>query len=316
MLVRCGFIGLGQMGGRMARHLQRAGHELVVYDPVLSSSAAVLSSSHDKKTAVAASPAEVVTQLANTGDGTGVVFTMLPDPAAVQRVYLTPDVGLLTCGAAGPALSFVDCSTIDPATAQRVSAAAAAIGSAFADAPVGGAGPGAEAGSLTFMVGCDGGPAALVKADGPFDAMGSRVVHCGGAGSGQAAKLCNNMVLATTMVSVSEGMLLGQRLGLEAATLAEIFNTSSAHCWASHVYNPCPGVVEGAPSSRDFEGGWPTAGMQKDMRLALQAARAVDSATPLAGAALGLYDASAEAGYRNKDFSSIYAFLGRVTRDE
>ena len=302
--MQVGFVGLGAMGGRMARNLLKAGHRLVVHDPLPTSVAAVAGSAGKACMAVA-TPADVVKQLASN-DG-GVIFTMLPDPPTVQRVYCAEQTGMLNH--ASPNITFVDCSTIGPATAQHVSKVAADMGSVFADAPVGGAVPGAENGTLTFMVGCDQGADALAPAGPAFDAMGSNVVHCGRAGSGQAAKLCNNMVLATTMVAVSEGMLLGQKLGLDPNLLASIFNNASARCWALDTYNPCPGVVASAPSSRGYKEGWPTSGMQKDMSLALEAAREASSATPLSAIALDLYSTSAAAGWQSKDFSSIYQFL-------
>ena len=174
--------------------------------------------------------------------------------------------------------------------------------------------PGAEAGTLTFMIGCDAGPEALSHIEGPFDAMGSRVVHCGPIGSGQAAKLCNNMVLATTMVALSEGLVLGKSLGLDLGVLTHIFNTSSARCWASEVYNPVPDIVPSAPSSRNYEDGWPTSGMQKDMTLALEEAAQVKSPVELSATALKLYDESAETGRRGQDFSSVYDFLDTRVR--
>jgi 3-hydroxyisobutyrate dehydrogenase len=215
----------------MARHLLQSGHELVVHD-CMPQAVATLSegavSRGDKAVISVSSPAEVVEQLA--GDRSA-IFTMLPTAEHVRKVFLESGSGLLpsaSLASSGGDLTFVDCSTIDPGTARHISSQAAAIGSIFADAPVGGAVPGAEAGTLTFMVGCEGGPNELAHLGDAFGAMGSRVVHCGKVGSGQAAKLCNNMVLASTMASVAEAMLLGQKMGIDPRVLSEeIFNTSS-----------------------------------------------------------------------------------------
>jgi 3-hydroxyisobutyrate dehydrogenase len=201
----------------------------------------------------------------------------------------------------------VDSSTIDPGTANTVAKAAAAGGNIFADAPVSGGVLGAENATLTFMVGCDASMLERVKA--PLDLMGKNVVHCGEVGSGQAAKLCNNLVLAVSMAGVAEGMLLGERLGVDKNILAGIFNTSTARCWSSDTYNPCPGVMEGVPASRDFEGGFATALMLKDLGLALQAAGDASAPTPTLKHVTELFEASAEAGFRNKDFGAIYAHL-------
>ena len=305
----CGFVGLGQMGGRMVKNLLQAGHEVIIHD-VLPEAMALYSN----EATVADSPRELMRLLAKRSEGeNAVVFTMLPDPATVEDVYCSEE-GLLDSPFVGSNMTFIDCSTIDLATAKRVGAATKTKQSLFADAPVGGAVPGAEAGTLTFMIGCDAGPTALSHIEGPFNAMGSRVVHCGPTGSGQAAKLCNNMVLATTMVALSEGLVLGKSLGLDSGVLTHIFNTSSARCWASEVYNPVPDIVPSAPSSRNYEDGWPTSGMQKDMTLALEEAAQVKSPVELSATALKLYDESAETGRRGQDFSSVYDFLDTRVR--
>ena len=293
----------------MVKNLLRAGYDLVIHDALPQAT-----SQYSDTATVAESPCNLMHHLAERSQGEhSVVFTMLPDPKTVEHIYCSAG-GLLQ--SAGPNVTFVDCSTIDLGTAKRVGAAAEAKQSLFADAPVGGAVPGAETGTLTFMVGCDAGPKALSHIKGPFEAMGSRVVHCGRIGSGQAAKLCNNMVLATTMVALSEGLVLGKNLGLDLDVLTHIFNTSSARCWASEVYNPVPNIVPSAPSSRDYAGGWPTSGMQKDMTLALGEAAQVQSPVELSAAALKVYEKSSEMGRRDLDFSSVYEFLETQSHHE
>ena len=246
----------------MAQNLLKAGHRLVVYD-AMPQAVKLLDASSDVL-AVAQSPADLVAQLSSSGSGcddSGAmhVVSMLPNSEHVQNVHMGAN-GLLVAPEAIQGLALVDCSTIDPAVAREVGNAAATVGT-FVDAPVSGGVVGAENASLTFMVGGD--DAGVERSRPLLALMGKSIVHCGPVGSGQAAKLCNNLVLAVSMAGVAEGMLLGQRLGVDKQTLASIFNTSSARCWSSDTYNPCPGVMEGVPAAREFEGGFATSLMLK-----------------------------------------------------
>jgi len=305
-----GFVGLGQMGSRMATNLLRKGHRLVVYD-ALPEAAARLSASSDA-IEQALSPADLMARLASSGAGGSpqgegrFVISMLPNSEHVRSVYTGPE-GLLQAPSQ-PELTFIDCSTIDPATSRAVGAAAKAQHAAFVDAPVSGGVGGAEAATLTFMLGAD--SAEVARRCTPIlEMMGKAVVHCGPLGNGQAAKLCNNLVLAISMAGVAEGMLLGQRLGVDKQVLASIFNTSSARCWSSDTYNPCPGVMDNVPATRDFEGGFATALMVKDLKLALAAAAASKSPLPTGEHAHEIFSSVANHGMASKDFSSVYRWL-------
>jgi 3-hydroxyisobutyrate dehydrogenase len=250
-----------------------------------------------------ASPASSASSAAAGAD---VVITMLPSSPHVSAVYAGAG-GVIATARAGALL--VDCSTIDPNVSKSLAATAAARGLPLVDAPVSGGVGGAEAGTLTFMVGA---PAASA-----FDAvspilrdMGKSVVHTGGPGTGQVAKLCNNLVLGVSMAAVSEAMNLGVRAGADPAVLAAIINTSSGRCWSSDTYNPVPGVMPGVPASRGYTGGFGAALMAKDLGLAADAARAAGAPLPTASAALATYALMcAQDGWATKDFSSIYAFL-------
>ncbi len=201
----------------------------------------------------------------------------------------------------------IDSSTIDGETAREVGAAAAAAGRPMIDAPVSGGTAGAEAGSLTFMVG---GPADAFAAARPIlEAMGKTIVHAGGPGSGQAAKICNNMILGISMVAVCEGFALAEKLGLDWQKLFDIASNSSGSCWSMTKYCPAPGPVPSAPSNRDYQAGFTTEMMLKDLKLAQQAAQAAGAATPLGAEAAALYQLLANAGMGAKDFSVMFRFL-------
>ena len=283
-----GFIGLGNMGSHMARSLLRAGRRVVVNDVCQTA----MRKLEEEGATAAASPSALAAAV-----GAGTLITMLPSCAAVREVY--------TEALAAPGFAAelcIDCSTVEPGTATTVASwAAAQAGAAFVDAPVSGGVGGAEQATLTFMVGAQE-EATVRRAEPLLLQMGRSVVHCGEVGSGQAVKLCNNLVLATTMLAVSEGMLLGSKLGVDPNTLAQVFNASTARSWSSEVYNPCPGVMEGVPASRDYEGGFSHELMLKDLSLALRAAAQAGAPAPSGEHAMRLYSMSAASGLAGKDF--------------
>lgn len=283
------FIGLGNMGAPMAHNLLKAGHTLTVFD--LSADAVAT------LRAAGAGAADSARQAAAEAD---CVITMLPAAAHVRAAYLGDD-GVLA--SVPPGVPLVDCSTIDPATARDLSAAAVARGNPFADAPVSGGTGGAQAGTLTFMVGAD---AALFERLKPvLSGMGRNVVHCGDTGTGQVAKLCNNLILGISMIGVAEAMALGTRLGIDANVLAGIVNTSTGRCWASETCNPYPGVVATAPASRGYTGGFGADLMLKDLGLANDAARSVRQPLFLGGLAHQVYQSVSQAGDGRLDFSAV-----------
>lgn len=283
------FIGLGNMGAPMARNLLKAGHSLNLFDlnqSILAELAAL--GGH-----ISTSPREAA-------QGTELVITMLPAAAHVRSVWLGEDGVLAGIGAGVPA---VDCSTIDPQTARDVAAAAAKQGVQMADAPVSGGTGGAQAGTLTFMVGA---PQALFDTLHPvLEQMGRNIVHCGDVGTGQVAKICNNLLLGISMVGVSEAMALGAALGIDSEVLAGVINSSTGRCWSSEVYNPWPGVVETAPASRGYTGGFGAELMLKDLGLATEAARQAHQPVVMGAVAQQLYQAMSLRGEGGKDFSAI-----------
>jgi 3-hydroxyisobutyrate dehydrogenase len=290
-----GFIGLGNMGAPMAANLLQAGHRVTGYD-VVASARAVLG---QKGGHAAAS----VPEAAGAGD---IVITMLPAGPQVRQVYLGPD-GVIARARRDALL--IDCSTIDVETARAVAASAAEAGLQMLDAPVSGGVIGAEAGSLTFMVG--GEPAAFARAEPILQAMGKTIVHAGPAGNGQTAKIGNNVILGASMIAVCEGFALAEKLGLPVQTLFDICSKSTSQCWAMTGYCPVPGPVPAAPSNRDYAPGFTAANMLKDLRLAQQAAGATAAATPLGAAAANLYQLFVDSGAGGLDFSAIMRFLRR-----
>ncbi|MCH4874684.1 3-hydroxyisobutyrate dehydrogenase [Pseudomonas sp. TMW22091] len=283
------FIGLGNMGAPMARNLLKAGHSLNLFDlnkDILAELAAL--GGH-----ISQSPCEAA-------QGTELVITMLPAAAHVRSVWLGEDGVLAGIGEGVPA---VDCSTIDPQTARDVAAAAARQGVQMADAPVSGGTGGAQAGTLTFMVGAS---QALFDTLHPVLAhMGRNIVHCGDVGTGQVAKICNNLLLGISMVGVSEAMALGAALGIDSEVLAGVINSSTGRCWSSEVYNPWPGIVETAPASRGYTGGFGAELMLKDLGLATEAARQAHQPVVMGAVAQQLYQAMSLRGEGGKDFSAI-----------
>ena len=283
------FIGLGNMGAPMARNLLKAGHSLNLFDL-----------NKDILAELAALGGHISTSPREAAQGTEMVITMLPAAAHVRSVWLGEDGVLAGIAKGVPA---VDCSTIDPQTARDVAAAAAKHGVQMADAPVSGGTGGAQAGTLTFMVGA---AQALFDTLHPVLAqMGRNIVHCGDVGTGQVAKICNNLLLGISMVGVSEAMALGAALGIDSEVLAGVINSSTGRCWSSEVYNPWPGIVETAPASRGYTGGFGAELMLKDLGLATEAARQAHQPVVMGAVAQQLYQAMSLRGDGGKDFSAI-----------
>ncbi|MBA1263386.1 3-hydroxyisobutyrate dehydrogenase [Stutzerimonas stutzeri] len=285
-----GFLGLGNMGGPMARNLLKAGHRLSVFDPSTTALAGLMEAGAQ----AAASP------IAIAQAGVEVIISMLPAAAHVRQVYLGDD-GLL--GHVPASVLLIDCSTIDPMTAREVAATAASQGNPMLDAPVSGGTVGAAAGTLTFMVG--GNEADFQKAEPILATMGKNIVHCGDSGNGQVAKVANNLLLGISMIGVAEAMSLGVALGMDAKVLAGVINASSGRCWSSEIYNPFPGVVENSPASRGYSGGFGSDLMLKDLGLASEAARQVRQPVILGALAQQLYQAFSLEGDGALDFSAI-----------
>jgi 3-hydroxyisobutyrate dehydrogenase len=291
--MKIAFIGLGHMGGPMARNLLKAGHSLIVFD--------VVRRNVDALTAVGAAAAASAKLAAVGAD---LVITMLPSSPHVKSVYLGED-GVLAGVAGG--IPLIDSSTIDPHTARDVAAAAADRGNPMADAPVSGGTGGAENASLTFMVGA---APALFELIRPILAhMGKNIVHCGDSGTGQVAKICNNLLLGISMIGASEAMNLGASLGIDPKVLAGIINTSSGRCWSSDTYNPYPGVMDNVPAARGYTGGFGTDLMLKDLGLAADAARQAKQPVPMGAMAQQLYQLWSSRGAGGQDFSSIINLL-------
>ena len=290
---RVGFIGLGHMGLPMAINLVRAGHEVRGFD--LAASAVVT---------FARAGGLAARNIAAAVGEAEIVLTMLPEGRQVRSVCM--DQGGVFASAA-PGTLLVDCSTIDVETARTNAAAAAARGFAMLDAPVSGGVAGAEAATLTFMVG--GKPEAFQRAEPLLAGMGSTVIHAGSAGNGQVAKICNNMMLGIQMISVCEAMALGRRLGLDPAKLFEISARSSGQCWSLTSYCPVPGPVPASPANRDYQPGFTTAMMRKDLKLAQAAAQSVAAVTPLGSQAYQLYNLFTYGGNEGLDFSAIIKMM-------
>lgn len=309
---RIGFIGLGAMGLPMARNLLKAGQGLVVQDPSPSGPAALASEYPDQVQVAPTeqSPAELVRAHAPLQ----AVITMLPSEPVVSDVYAGPK-GIFSADAAPQGLVCLDASTIGPALARNLHDQGKQRGIAFVDAPVSGGVGGATAGTLTFMLGLDATQQAglMQQAEAVLGPLGQRFVACGGPGLGQAAKICNNMLLGISMAGLCEVLLLGQKLGLEAGLLSSIINTSSGHCWSSERYNPVPGIMPGVPATKGYEGGFATRHMAKDLTLALRAAQETPGgANVLNMGALvqALYDSLAQSPqFAAKDFSVYYKYL-------
>lgn len=284
------FIGLGNMGNPMAANLVKAGHEVRGYDLAPEN----LKIAGENGVTVMADAATAV-------KGADIVITMLPAGEHVLSVY-----GDLVEKSAPGAL-FVDSSTIDVSSARKAHAIAAKAGMLSVDAPVSGGVGGAQAGSLTFMVG--GAGEAFAKAEPVFQPMAGRVVHCGDAGNGQAAKICNNMILGISMIGVGEAFVLAEKLGLPHQALFDVASTSSGQCWSVNAYCPVPGPVPASPANNDYKPGFAAALMSKDLKLAQEAARSAGAITPMGAQAAQLYALFEALGHGGTDFSGIINFL-------
>ncbi len=291
--MRIGFIGLGNMGGPMAANLVKAGHAVTGFDVAAAAIEALTNAGGSAGTSAGSAVADAE-----------VVITMLPAGNHVRDVYSGPE-GILA--AAKPGALLIDSSTIDVETARSVTKLAAERGFDMLDAPVSGGVGGAAAGTLTFMVG--GSETAFQRGLPVLQAMGKTIVHAGGAGSGQAAKICNNMILGISMIAVCEGFGLAKRLGLDWQKLFDISSKSSGQCWSMTSYCPAPGLVPSAPANRDYQAGFTADMMLKDLKLAQEAAQAAGAATPLGAEAAALYQLVANAGMGAKDFSVMFRFL-------
>ncbi len=284
------FIGLGNMGGPMAANLVKAGHVVKGFDL----SAEIL------KTAAASGVSPAVS-IKDATAGADTVVTMLPKGAHVLSVWGE----LVSAIKAGTLL--IDCSTIDVESARKAHELAAGADCLSLDAPVSGGTGGASAGTLTFMAG--GSDEAFARAKPVLEAMGKKIVHCGGNGAGQAAKICNNMILGISMIGVCEAFALGEKLGLSHQALFDVASTSSGQCWSINTYCPVPGPVPTSPANNDYKPGFAAALMLKDLKLAQEAALAAGAATPLGAEAAQLFDLFDKQGHGGRDFSAIIEML-------
>ena len=289
--MRIAFIGLGNMGGGMAANLVKAGHEVAAFD--LAEPA--IERARGNGCEIATSASEAVA-------GVEAVVTMLPAGKHVAQVY-RDDV----FGKAPASAILIDCSTIDVATARSVEQEATAAGYTMVDAPVSGGIAAADAGTLTFMVG--GSEDGFKKAQAILEKMGKAVIHAGGAGSGQAAKICNNMLLGATMAATCEAFALAEKLGLDLQTFYDISSKASGQSWSMTSYCPVPGVGPETPADRNYEGGFAAALMLKDLRLAMDAAKEAGAYTPMGGEAEDLYQRFVERGGGTKDFSALIKMI-------
>jgi 3-hydroxyisobutyrate dehydrogenase len=292
-VARIGFIGLGNMGLPMAQNLLKAGHQVEGVD--------VNAAAVEKLKAAGGAPVEFAKVAAARAD---VVITMLPAGQQVREVYLGPN-GIVENANEGTLL--IDCSTIDVETARAVATEAEKKGLLMLDAPVSGGVGGATAATLTFMVG--GSERAFVRAETILQKMGKTIVHAGGAGTGQAAKICNNMILAVSMIAVSEAFVLAEKLGLDHQKLFDISSKSSGQCWSMTSYCPVPGPVPASPANRDYAAGFTAAMMLKDLKLSQEAAKAAGAKTALGANAERIYSAYVASGEAGKDFSGIIRFV-------
>ena len=290
-MTRVAFIGLGNMGGGMAANLAKAGHEVRAFDlarPAL-----------DRAVEHGCTEAASAAEACKDADA---VVTMLPAGKHVAQVFRES-----VLGAAPKNAILMDCSTIDVATAKSVEAEAQAAGYTMVDAPVSGGIAAAEGGTLTFMVG--GSDDGFAKAQPYLDKMGKAVIHAGGAGAGQAAKICNNMLLGATMAATCEAFVLAQKLGLDPQTFFDISSKASGQSWSMTSYCPVPGVGPETPADRDYEGGFAAALMLKDLKLAMEAAQEAGAYTPMGGEAEELYQRFVDRGGAHKDFSALIKMI-------
>ncbi|MBA4306575.1 MAG: 3-hydroxyisobutyrate dehydrogenase [Sphingopyxis sp.] len=289
--MKIAFIGLGNMGGGMAANLVKAGHDVRAFDL----SAEALARAQENGCAAFATVPEAVA-------GVDAVVSMLPNGAIVDAVYGADVIGHAPEGAL-----FLDCSTIDVDTARKVTTAAEAAGYAMVDAPVSGGIAAANGGTLTFMVG--GTDSAFVRAEPILAAMGKAVIHAGTSGAGQAAKICNNMLLGASMIATCETFRLAEKLGLDLQTFYDISSKASGQNWSMTSYCPVPGVGPQSPADNGYQGGFAAALMLKDLKLAMEAAGSVDAEVPMGEKAAALYEAFAQGGSGGMDFSAIIKTL-------
>ena len=292
-MARIGFVGLGNMGLPMALNLIKAGHQVSGFD--------VAPQGVDKLKAGGGAAAKDIASLAADCE---ILITMLPAGKHVRQVYLGAE-GIIA--RAKPGTLLIDSSTIDVDSARAVATVADAKGLLMLDAPVSGGVGGAQGATLTFMVG--GPDAAFKKAEPVLAAMGKTIVHAGAAGAGQAAKICNNMILGISMIGVSEAFVLAEKLGLDPQKLFDISSKSSGQCWSLTSYCPVPGPVPTSPANRDYQAGFTAAMMLKDLLLAQDAARASGATTPLGADAASIYGLFVGQGEGSRDFSGVIKFL-------
>ena len=292
-MARIAFIGLGNMGLPMAQNLLKAEHSVEGVD--------VSEASVAKLVAAGGVRVETPKSAAARGD---VVITMLPSGKEVREVYLGSS-GIIENANQGTLL--IDCSTIDVETARAVAAEAEKRGLLMLDAPVSGGVGGASAATLTFMVG--GSAQAFTRAQSILEKMGKTIVHAGGAGTGQAAKICNNMILGISMIAVSEAFVLAEKLGLDHQKLFDISSKSSGQCWSMTSYCPVPGPVPASPANRDYQAGFTAAMMLKDLKLSQAAAKSAGAKTALGADAERIYSAYVASGEAGRDFSGIIRFV-------
>lgn len=297
-MAKVGFIGLGNMGGPMAANLVKAGHDVTVFDL----SDAALAQAREAGCAT-------VNQLSEVTEGADFVISMLPADHHVKGVYLG-EQGLKHT--LNKSTLVIDCSTISAETARKLGAELAAHDISFIDAPVSGGVGGAKAGTLTFI--CGGDESAVERAREVLNGMGKNVFRAGDAGAGQVAKICNNMLLSVLMAGTSEALQLGIAHGLDPKVLSEIMLQSSGRNWTLEVYNPCPDVMDGVPSSNDYQGGFMVDLMAKDLGLAQQAALRSGASTPMGSLTLNLYRSWAQLGHGREDFSSIFKYVTPQTK--
>lgn len=291
--MKIGFIGLGNMGGPMARNLAAAGHQVSGFDPVAADMGGI----------------RPVTSAADAAEGADVVITMLPNGQILRSVAAQ------VIPAMRPGAVLCDCSTVDVDSARAVAADAAAAGLGALDAPVSGGIGGAAAGTLTFMVG--GTPEAFAQVQPLFDIMGQKAVHCGAAGAGQAAKICNNMILGVTMIATCEAFALADKLGLDRQKMFDVVSTSSGYSWSMNAYCPAPGVGPQSPADNGYKPGFAAELMLKDLRLSQQAAEGADADTPMGELATQLYGRFVEnEDGRGRDFSAMLPRLAARGRGE
>jgi 3-hydroxyisobutyrate dehydrogenase len=289
--MKIAFIGLGNMGGGMAANLVKAGYQVRAFD--------LAAEALDK---AKGNGCEVFGTVREAVQGVDAVVSMLPNGAIVDKVYAADVIGQAPAGAL-----FLDCSTIDVATARKVAAAAEAAGYAMVDAPVSGGIAAANGGTLTFMVG--GSDEAFARAQTVLEPMAKAVIHAGALGAGQVAKMCNNMLLAIHMIGTCEALALAEKAGLSMQKFYEISSKSTGYNWSLNDYTPAPGVGAASPADNDYQGGFASALMLKDLRLAMAGAEAAGATVPLGKHATEIYETFNEAGNGGKDFGAIFTTL-------